>query len=120
MFFVVYQLSTDGEASQVIGPPTPGQLRNTAIVNALYQLHQAVSKVGRYSHAILSATPPHSWIREKVFLQPCGHLVSARCYLVGATVMAQGLLKGLLNLARVRWWWDDGELSSNDDRMKKR
>ena len=41
----MFQLSTDGEASQVIGPPTPGQQRNVAIVNALFQLHQAVSKV---------------------------------------------------------------------------
>ncbi len=39
------QLSTDGEASQVIGPPTPGQQRNTAVVNALYTLHQAIAKV---------------------------------------------------------------------------
>ncbi|KAK2155274.1 hypothetical protein LSH36_244g03005 [Paralvinella palmiformis] len=38
-------LSTDGEASQVIGPPTPGQTCNAAVVNSLYYLHQAVSKV---------------------------------------------------------------------------
>lgn len=38
-------LCTDGEASQVIGPPTQGQTRNAAVVNTLYQLHLAVSSV---------------------------------------------------------------------------
>ncbi|XP_052781964.1 conserved oligomeric Golgi complex subunit 5-like isoform X2 [Mya arenaria] len=38
-------LCTDGEASQVIGSPTQGQTRNAAVVNTLYQLHLAVSKV---------------------------------------------------------------------------
>ncbi|XP_064633908.1 conserved oligomeric Golgi complex subunit 5-like [Lineus longissimus] len=38
-------LSTDGEGSQVIGPPTPGQTRNAAVVNTLYQFHQVVTKV---------------------------------------------------------------------------
>ncbi|KAH3880912.1 hypothetical protein DPMN_004834, partial [Dreissena polymorpha] len=38
-------LCTDGEASQVIGAPTQGQSRNAAVVNTLYQLHIAVSKV---------------------------------------------------------------------------
>ncbi|CAG5125041.1 unnamed protein product, partial [Candidula unifasciata] len=38
-------LSTDGEASQVIGPQSAGQIRNVAIVNILYQFHQAVFKV---------------------------------------------------------------------------
>jgi len=38
-------LSTDGEASQVIGVVTAGQRRNTAVVNSLYQLHQHITKV---------------------------------------------------------------------------
>ncbi|XP_072026015.1 conserved oligomeric Golgi complex subunit 5-like [Amphiura filiformis] len=38
-------LSTDGEASQVIGPPTNGQTRNAAVVNSLYHFHQAVCRV---------------------------------------------------------------------------
>ncbi|XP_043944475.1 conserved oligomeric Golgi complex subunit 5 [Protopterus annectens] len=38
-------LSTQGEASQVIGPLTEGQRRNVAVVNSLYRLHQAVLKV---------------------------------------------------------------------------
>ncbi|CAH1787402.1 unnamed protein product, partial [Owenia fusiformis] len=38
-------LSTDGEASQVIGPPTAGQSRNAAVVNALYDLHIHIGKV---------------------------------------------------------------------------
>ncbi|CAI9719984.1 conserved oligomeric Golgi complex subunit 5 [Octopus vulgaris] len=38
-------LTTDGEASQVIRPATPGQIRNAVIVNTLYQFHVAVSKV---------------------------------------------------------------------------
>ncbi|KAL3853402.1 hypothetical protein ACJMK2_016944 [Sinanodonta woodiana] len=38
-------LSTDGEASQVIGSPTQGQSRNAAVVNTLYSLHQSVSKL---------------------------------------------------------------------------
>ncbi|GFR70305.1 conserved oligomeric Golgi complex subunit 5 [Elysia marginata] len=37
-------LSTDGEASQVIGPLTYGQTRNIGVVNTLFQFHQAVSK----------------------------------------------------------------------------
>ncbi|KAK9399373.1 conserved oligomeric Golgi complex subunit 5 [Crotalus adamanteus] len=38
-------LSTQGEASQVIGPLTEGQRRNVAVVNSLYKLHQSVLKV---------------------------------------------------------------------------
>ncbi|XP_044534981.1 conserved oligomeric Golgi complex subunit 5 [Gracilinanus agilis] len=38
-------LSTQGEASQVIGPLTDGQRRNVAVVNSLYKLHQSVMKV---------------------------------------------------------------------------
>ncbi|XP_044279222.1 conserved oligomeric Golgi complex subunit 5 isoform X1 [Varanus komodoensis] len=38
-------LSTQGEASQVIGPLTEGQRRNVAVVNSLYRLHQSVLKV---------------------------------------------------------------------------
>ena len=33
---VLLQLSTDGEASQVIGPPTQGQTRNQSVVNTLF------------------------------------------------------------------------------------
>lgn len=39
------QLSTQGDASQVIGPLTEGQKRNVGVVNSLFQLHQAVTKV---------------------------------------------------------------------------
>ncbi|XP_069485244.1 conserved oligomeric Golgi complex subunit 5 [Ambystoma mexicanum] len=38
-------LSTQGDASQVIGPLTDGQRRNVAVVNSLYRLHQSVLKV---------------------------------------------------------------------------
>ncbi|XP_072509159.1 conserved oligomeric Golgi complex subunit 5 isoform X3 [Notamacropus eugenii] len=38
-------LSTQGDASQVIGPLTEGQRRNVAVVNSLYKLHQSVMKV---------------------------------------------------------------------------
>ncbi|KAM9846149.1 conserved oligomeric Golgi complex subunit 5 [Aulostomus maculatus] len=38
-------LSTQGDASQVIGPLTDGQRRNIAVVNSLHRLHQAVAKV---------------------------------------------------------------------------
>ncbi|AWO97872.1 Hypothetical protein SMAX5B_005492 [Scophthalmus maximus] len=38
-------LCTQGEASQVIGPLTEGQRRNVAVVNSLYRLQQAVSKI---------------------------------------------------------------------------
>ncbi|KAM6152343.1 conserved oligomeric Golgi complex subunit 5 isoform 4-T4 [Erethizon dorsatum] len=38
-------LSTQGDASQVIGPLTEGQKRNVAVVNSLYKLHQSVTKV---------------------------------------------------------------------------
>uniref|UniRef100_A0A7N8Y089 Conserved oligomeric Golgi complex subunit 5 n=1 Tax=Mastacembelus armatus TaxID=205130 RepID=A0A7N8Y089_9TELE len=40
-------LCTQGDASQVIGPLTEGQRRNVAVVNSLYRLQQAVTKVGR-------------------------------------------------------------------------
>ncbi|XP_019955516.2 conserved oligomeric Golgi complex subunit 5 [Paralichthys olivaceus] len=38
-------LSTQGDASQVIGPLTDGQRRNVAVVNTLYRLQLAVSKI---------------------------------------------------------------------------
>ncbi|XP_068132384.1 conserved oligomeric Golgi complex subunit 5 isoform X2 [Hyperolius riggenbachi] len=38
-------LSTQGEASQVIGPLTEGQRRNVAVVNSLYRLHLSMQKV---------------------------------------------------------------------------
>ncbi|XP_066448023.1 conserved oligomeric Golgi complex subunit 5 [Eleutherodactylus coqui] len=38
-------LSTQGDASQVIGPLTEGQRRNVAVVNSLYRLHQSIEKV---------------------------------------------------------------------------
>ncbi|XP_039372724.1 conserved oligomeric Golgi complex subunit 5 isoform X3 [Mauremys reevesii] len=38
-------LSTQGDASQVIGPLTEGQRRNVAVVNSLYRVHQSVLKV---------------------------------------------------------------------------
>uniref|UniRef100_A0A8C2V143 Conserved oligomeric Golgi complex subunit 5 n=1 Tax=Chinchilla lanigera TaxID=34839 RepID=A0A8C2V143_CHILA len=38
-------LSTQGDASQVIGPLTEGQKRNVAVVNSLYKLHQSITKV---------------------------------------------------------------------------
>ncbi|XP_062338833.1 conserved oligomeric Golgi complex subunit 5 isoform X1 [Osmerus eperlanus] len=38
-------LCTQGDASQVIGPLTEGQRRNVAVVNSLYRLQQAISKV---------------------------------------------------------------------------
>jgi hypothetical protein len=40
-----FQLSTQGDASQVIGPLTEGQKRNVAVVNSLYKLHVSLSKV---------------------------------------------------------------------------
>lgn len=39
------QLCTQGDASQVIGPLTEGQRRNVAVVNSLYRLQQAITKV---------------------------------------------------------------------------
>uniref|UniRef100_A0A665TPQ1 Conserved oligomeric Golgi complex subunit 5 n=1 Tax=Echeneis naucrates TaxID=173247 RepID=A0A665TPQ1_ECHNA len=38
-------LCTQGDASQVIGPLTDGQRRNVAVINSLYRLQQAVSKI---------------------------------------------------------------------------
>ncbi|XP_028933803.1 conserved oligomeric Golgi complex subunit 5 isoform X2 [Ornithorhynchus anatinus] len=38
-------LSTQGDASQVIGPLTEGQRRNVAVVNSLFRWHQAIVKV---------------------------------------------------------------------------
>ncbi|KAH0616501.1 hypothetical protein JD844_027644 [Phrynosoma platyrhinos] len=58
-------LSTQGEASQVIGPLTEGQRRNVAVVNSLYRLHQSVLKVSaeeikRYVVSSQSAFPAAS------------------------------------------------------------
>ena len=39
------QLQTGKEALQVSGPPCPVQLRNQALVNALYSFHKAVTQV---------------------------------------------------------------------------
>uniref|UniRef100_A0A669EXL5 Component of oligomeric golgi complex 5 n=1 Tax=Oreochromis niloticus TaxID=8128 RepID=A0A669EXL5_ORENI len=50
-------LCTQGDASQVIGPLTEGQRRNVAVVNTLYRLQQAVTKVGvRPSSVMMSAS----------------------------------------------------------------
>ncbi|XP_037098459.1 conserved oligomeric Golgi complex subunit 5 isoform X1 [Syngnathus acus] len=38
-------LCTQSDASQVIGPLSEGQRRNTAVVNSLYRLQQAVAKI---------------------------------------------------------------------------
>ena len=46
---IISQVCTDGEASQVIAPPTAGQAKNAAVVNSLYQFHRAISKV---THAL--------------------------------------------------------------------
>uniref|UniRef100_A0AAR2JV81 Conserved oligomeric Golgi complex subunit 5 n=1 Tax=Pygocentrus nattereri TaxID=42514 RepID=A0AAR2JV81_PYGNA len=48
-------LCTQGDASQVIGPLTEGQRRNVAVVNSLYQLQQAVSKVSTTLIMLLQA-----------------------------------------------------------------
>ena len=42
---LILQLSTDGEATQVIASPTPGQMENVAVVNSLFHFHLAVCKV---------------------------------------------------------------------------
>uniref|UniRef100_A0A8C5NE61 Conserved oligomeric Golgi complex subunit 5 n=1 Tax=Gouania willdenowi TaxID=441366 RepID=A0A8C5NE61_GOUWI len=38
-------LSTQGDASQVIGPLTEGQRRNVAVINSLYRMQQTVGKI---------------------------------------------------------------------------
>lgn len=43
--FLLLQLCTQGDASQVIGPLTEGQKRNVAVVNSLYHLQQSLTKV---------------------------------------------------------------------------
>uniref|UniRef100_A0A3Q2ZCK3 Conserved oligomeric Golgi complex subunit 5 n=1 Tax=Hippocampus comes TaxID=109280 RepID=A0A3Q2ZCK3_HIPCM len=42
-------LCTQSDASQVIGPLSEGQRRNTAVVNSLYRLQQAVAKVNNFA-----------------------------------------------------------------------
>uniref|UniRef100_A0A3Q3WBS5 Conserved oligomeric Golgi complex subunit 5 n=1 Tax=Mola mola TaxID=94237 RepID=A0A3Q3WBS5_MOLML len=51
-------LCTQGDASQVIGPLTKGQKRNVSVVNSLYRLQQAVTKVS------LSAKQIHLTLQE--------------------------------------------------------
>jgi len=43
------QILTQGDASQVIGPPTAAQARNVDVVNSLYSLQVAVAKVRQFS-----------------------------------------------------------------------
>ena len=60
------QLSTQGEASQVIGPLTEGQRRNVAVVNSLFRLHQSVQKVSAknaYVVAMLFLNSELNWRR---------------------------------------------------------
>ena len=83
------QLSTQGDASQVIGPLTEGQRRNVAVVNSLYKLHQSVLKVGFLWYfsschnvnllALSYAYSPTSW-QELWQIQPNFGLRAAPCY----------------------------------------
>lgn len=41
----LYQLATSVEATQLYDQASPAQQKNAAIVNSLFQLHQAVTKV---------------------------------------------------------------------------
>ena len=43
--FFFKKLVMDSDGCQVIGPPTSGQALNAAIVNSLFKLHHAISKV---------------------------------------------------------------------------
>ncbi|XP_064606457.1 conserved oligomeric Golgi complex subunit 5-like [Liolophura sinensis] len=52
-------ISTDGEASQVIGPTSPGQQLNAAVVNTLYQLHTAIVSTISNSNHLPEAAKSH-------------------------------------------------------------
>lgn len=58
-------LCTDGDASQVIAPPTAGQAKNAAVVNSLYQFHRAISRVTQ----ALGMYPENATIVIEVALQ---------------------------------------------------
>ena len=55
----------------MIGPPTLGQSRNAAVVNTLYQLHQAVSKVLAAQHSFPAEASQHVQNALEVGYQFC-------------------------------------------------
>ncbi|XP_077450408.1 conserved oligomeric Golgi complex subunit 5 [Stigmatopora argus] len=59
-------LCTQSDASQVIAPITEGQRRNTAVVNSLYRLQQAVARIisGFGSHLVAPAEALSSSLEE--------------------------------------------------------
>ncbi|KAM9312504.1 conserved oligomeric Golgi complex subunit 5 [Gastrophryne carolinensis] len=68
-------LSTQGEASQVIGPLTEGQRRNVAVVNSLYKLHQSMQKVISGQSSLPAAAEQNITAAMKVIYNLMGNAV---------------------------------------------
>lgn len=83
-YYLLLQLATKTEASQLCDPVAPAQQRNAVMVNSLFQLYQAVSKVTYDTlHELMAAV---SWqINVFIFLvlQTNSHLMSYFSLLLG-------------------------------------
>ncbi|KAM4676724.1 conserved oligomeric Golgi complex subunit 5 [Discoglossus pictus] len=81
-------LSTQGEASQVIGPLTEGQRRNVAVVNSLYRLHQSVQKVTSGQSSLPAAAEQTISAALKIIYGLMGNAVQPLLNSVGDSVEA--------------------------------
>ncbi|XP_053319174.1 conserved oligomeric Golgi complex subunit 5 [Spea bombifrons] len=81
-------LSTQGEASQVIGPLTEGQRRNVAVVNSLYRLHQSIQKVMSSQGSLPAAGEQTISASLKIIYNLMGNAVQPLLNSVGDSVEA--------------------------------
>ncbi|KAJ7329585.1 hypothetical protein JRQ81_015759 [Phrynocephalus forsythii] len=81
-------LSTQGEASQVIGPLTEGQRRNVAVVNSLFKLYQSVLRVVSSQSAFPAASEEIINTALKTFHDLMGNAVQPLLNSVGDSIEA--------------------------------
>ncbi|XP_040268774.1 conserved oligomeric Golgi complex subunit 5 isoform X2 [Bufo bufo] len=81
-------LSTQGDASQVIGPLTEGQRRNVAVVNSLYRLHQSIQKVISGQNSLPAAAEQNITAAMKTIDNLMGNAVQPLINSVGDSVEA--------------------------------
>ncbi|MEE6481272.1 hypothetical protein FKM82_012813, partial [Ascaphus truei] len=86
--FIGYVLSTQGDASQVIGPLTEGQRRNVAVVNSLYRLHQSIQKVISSQSALPATAEQTISAALKIIYNLMGNAVQPLLNSVGDSVEA--------------------------------
>ncbi|XP_073508309.1 conserved oligomeric Golgi complex subunit 5 isoform X4 [Phyllobates terribilis] len=81
-------LSTQGDASQVIGPLTEGQRRNVAVVNSLYRLHHSILKVVSGQSSLPAAAEQNITAAMKTIDNLMGNAVQPLINSVGDSVEA--------------------------------